>query len=64
MTQFGRPTVTVVRDGKAERVPVEIGIRDELTERVELRSGVREGEVVLLGAAQSITPGTSVRIAT
>jgi len=51
-----------VRDGKAERVPVEIGLRDERASRVELRSGVKEGDVLLTGAAQAVTPGTPVRI--
>jgi RND family efflux transporter MFP subunit len=61
-TQAGTATVAVVRNGKVERVPVQVGIRDELTEQVELRSGVKEGDVVLLGAAQTLTPGTDVRI--
>jgi len=51
-----------VRDGKAERVAVEVGLRDERAARVELRSGVREGDVLLTGAAQAVTPGTPVRI--
>ena len=40
---------------------VTIGLRDEQTERVELTSGVTEGDVLLLGAAQGMTPGTPVR---
>jgi RND family efflux transporter MFP subunit len=51
-----------VRDGKAERVAVEVGLRDERAARVELRSGVSEGDVLLTGAAQAVTPGTPVRI--
>ncbi len=51
-----------VREGKAERVAVEIGLRDERAARVELRSGVREGDVLLTGAAQAVTPGTPVQI--
>jgi len=57
----GDPWVLRVRDGKAERVPVTIGLHDEQTERVELLSGVKEGDVLLLGAAQGMTPGTLVR---
>jgi RND family efflux transporter MFP subunit len=57
----GEPWVLRVRDGKAERVAVTIGLHDEQTERVELLSGVREGDVLLLGAAQGMTPGTPVR---
>jgi membrane fusion protein, multidrug efflux system len=51
-----------VRDGKAERVSVQIGLRDERNARVELRSGVSEGDVLLTGAAQAVTPGTPVKI--
>jgi len=51
-----------VKDGKAERVPVQVGLRDERAARVELRSGVSEGDVLLTGAAQAVTPGTPVRI--
>ena len=43
---------------KAERVTVTLGLRDEQTERVELTSGVKEGDRLLVGAAQAITPGT------
>jgi len=57
----GDPWVLRVRDGKAERVAVTIGLHDEQTERVELLSGVKEGDVLLLGAAQGMTPGTPVR---
>jgi len=57
----GDPWVLRVRDGKAERVTVTIGLHDEQTERVELLSGVKEGDVLLLGAAQGMTPGTPVR---
>ncbi len=52
-----------VRDGKAERVPVELGLRDERAGKVELRSGVSEGDVLLTGAAQAVTPGTPVDVA-
>jgi membrane fusion protein, multidrug efflux system len=51
-----------VRDGKAERVDVTLGLRDEQTERVEIASGVNDGDVLLLGAAQGMTPGTPVRL--
>jgi RND family efflux transporter MFP subunit len=58
----GQPFVVRVRDGKAERVPVTIGLHDEQGERVELASGVEEGDVLLVGAAQGMTPGTPVRV--
>lgn len=58
-----RPAVLVVREGKVRRVDVELGLRDEQEQRVEVRRGVQAGEVVLVGAAQEITPGTAVRVA-
>jgi membrane fusion protein (multidrug efflux system) len=51
-----------VKDGKADKVNVTIGLRDDQTERVELRSGVEEGDQLLVGAAQGMTPGTPVKI--
>jgi RND family efflux transporter MFP subunit len=58
-----RPAILVVREGKVRRVDVELGLRDEQEQRVEVRRGVQAGEVVLVGAAQEITPGTAVRVA-
>ena len=58
----GSPVVTRVRDGKVERVDVKLGIRDRESERVEIVSGLSEGDVVLVGAARSVTPGTAVTI--
>lgn len=54
--------VVRVRNGKAERVPVQVGLRDERAGRVELTSGVSEGDVLLTGAAQAVTPGAPVVI--
>jgi membrane fusion protein (multidrug efflux system) len=51
-----------VKDGKAERVPVTLGLRDEQTERVEITAGVAAGERLLVGPAQAITPGTPLQI--
>jgi RND family efflux transporter MFP subunit len=56
------PTVTRVRNGKAERVEVKLGIRDREIERVEIVSGLSEGDVLLTAAARSVTPGTPVSI--
>jgi membrane fusion protein (multidrug efflux system) len=58
-----QPAVLRVRDGKVERVPVQLGLLDEQEQKVELRQGVEAGDVVLLGAAQEIPPGTPVRLA-
>lgn len=61
-TERGQSLVTVVRDGRTVAVPVEIGLRDPLTEQVLVRSGLQPGEIVLLGAAQGLTPGTEVEV--
>jgi RND family efflux transporter MFP subunit len=58
-----QPALLVVRAGKVQRVAVQLGLRDEQAQRVEVRRGVQAGEVVLVGAAQEITPGTPVRVA-
>jgi multidrug efflux pump subunit AcrA (membrane-fusion protein) len=59
----GRTQMTVVRDGKAQTVPVTVSLRDPLTERVLVVSGVKAGDLVLLGAAQGLTTGTPVDVA-
>lgn len=51
-----------VRQGQAERVDVTLGLRDPETERVEILAGLEEGDLVLVGAAQGMTPGTPVTI--
>lgn len=58
-----QPALLVVRAGKVQRVAVQLGLRDEQAQRVEVRRGVQAGEVVLVGAAQEIPPGTPVRVA-
>lgn len=58
-----RPAVLRVRGGKVERVEVELGLVDERAQRVEVRRGVQPGDVVLMGGAQEITPGTPVKLA-
>jgi multidrug efflux pump subunit AcrA (membrane-fusion protein) len=57
-----KPVVLRLRNGKADRVEIAIGLRDEGTERVEIISGVSAGDTLLIGAAQGITPGTPVRV--
>jgi membrane fusion protein, multidrug efflux system len=56
------PWALRVSNGKAERVNVTIGLRDPRTERLEITSGLNEGDIVLRGAAQGITPGTPVNV--
>ena len=47
---------------KAEKVLVTLGLRDEQTERAEVTSGVKEGDRLLVGPAQAITPGTPLQL--
>jgi RND family efflux transporter MFP subunit len=56
------PWVLRIKDGKAERVTVGLGLRDDQTERVELASGVQAGDQLLVGASQALTPGTPVKV--
>jgi membrane fusion protein, multidrug efflux system len=56
------PWVLRLREGKAERVPVQVGVRDDRSERLEILSGVAAGDVLLSGAARAITPGTPVTV--
>lgn len=57
-----KPTVTRLRDGKAELVEVTVGTRDESTEHVEITTGVAEGDTLMLGATAGVTPGTPIRV--
>lgn len=57
-----RPVATRIKGGKAERVEVQLGLRDPQTEIVEITAGVAAGDTLLLGPARGITPGTAVRI--
>jgi membrane fusion protein (multidrug efflux system) len=56
------PWALRVKDGKADKVNVTLGLRDDQTERVEIRSGLIDGDQLLVGAAQGMTPGTPVKI--
>jgi RND family efflux transporter MFP subunit len=58
----GTPWVLRVAGGKAERVDVKVGLRDERTERVAITAGLNEGDELLRGAAQGIAPGTPVQV--
>ncbi|MBK6307397.1 MAG: hypothetical protein IPF47_17375 [Gemmatimonadetes bacterium] len=51
-----------LKGGRAEKVEVELGLKDDATEKYEVLKGVMTGDTLLLGAAQGITPGTAVRV--
>ena len=56
------PAVLRIKQGKIERTPVQLGLRDEGSERIEITSGVQAGDTLLTGAAQAISPGTVVKV--
>jgi RND family efflux transporter MFP subunit len=63
-TRSNVPAVLRIKNGKVERVAVQLGLRDDAAERVEIASGVQVGDTLLLGAAQGITAGTIIRVST
>jgi RND family efflux transporter MFP subunit len=56
------PAVTCVRNGVVAHFDVTLGVVDDQNDRVEIRSGVNAGDVLLVGAAQQLTPGTRVEL--
>lgn len=56
------PVVYRLKSGRVERVPVKLGVRDELAERIQLTAGVAAGDTLLLGSAQGISEGSAVRV--
>ncbi|HET8772271.1 MAG TPA: efflux RND transporter periplasmic adaptor subunit, partial [Thermoanaerobaculia bacterium] len=54
--------VVRVRNGVTERVNVQLGMRSDAEGFVEILSGLAEGDVVLIGPARTITPGTRVNV--
>jgi hypothetical protein len=56
------PWVLRVVNGTTERVAVTLGLRDPRNEQVLVASGLKDGDMLLSGAAQGITPGTSVKL--
>ena len=56
------PLITRIRDGKAERVTVTLGLRQSESELVEVLTGIAEGDVVVLGAARTLSTGTPVKV--
>jgi RND family efflux transporter MFP subunit len=56
------PVIHRVKGGKVNVVPVRLGVQDEAAELVEVQSGLAKGDTVLLGSAQAVTEGSTVRI--
>lgn len=57
-----RPIAMRIKNGRVERVEVQLGIRDEANEIVEVRLGLTPGDTVLLGAARGVSPGTPITV--
>ncbi|MBL0940773.1 MAG: efflux RND transporter periplasmic adaptor subunit [Gemmatimonadaceae bacterium] len=56
------PYVMRVKNGKVEKVEVQVGLRDVAAEQLEITSGLAGGDTVLLGAARGISAGASVAV--
>ncbi|MFL5319796.1 MAG: efflux RND transporter periplasmic adaptor subunit [Myxococcaceae bacterium] len=54
--------VLVIRRDRVERVPVQLGLRDDVAERVEILSGLAEGDVVIAGNAPQVVDGSRVHV--
>jgi multidrug efflux pump subunit AcrA (membrane-fusion protein) len=56
------PTITRVKDGKAERATVTLGVRRNDTEDVEVVKGVAPGDVLIVGSQKGVAAGTPVKV--
>ena len=45
-----------------EKVTVRLGLVDAQNERAEIADGLSEGDLLLTGVAQGVTPGTQVKV--
>ena len=51
-----------VKGGRVQRLPVQVGVRDEEMERAEIIGPVQPGDTILIGAAASISANSLVHI--
>ena len=56
------PTLHLIKNGRVAESEVQLGVRDEAAELVEIQAGAADGDTVLLGSAQGVTPGTRIRV--
>ena len=56
------PAVTRVRNNAVEHFNVTLGVVDDQNDRVEIRQGVDPGDILLVGSAQQLTPGSRVEL--
>ncbi|MEO8481614.1 MAG: efflux RND transporter periplasmic adaptor subunit [Acidobacteriota bacterium] len=57
-----RPVVTRIRDGKAEKVEVTVGLRQANPEQAELTSGVAANDMLIVGSAKNVAAGTAIAV--
>ena len=48
--------------GKAEKRPVTAGLRDEVRDLIEVVSGLKDGETVITGPIETLSPGQRVQV--
>ena len=58
----GETFAWVLAEGKLQKKPLTVGMRDEATDRIEVLTGLAEGETVVTGPAESFSPGRSARV--
>ncbi|WP_240360556.1 efflux RND transporter periplasmic adaptor subunit [Pyxidicoccus caerfyrddinensis] len=59
----GGPSVLRIRDERVQRVPVKLGLRDDVAQQVEVRSELQAGDLVLLGSARDeVGEGSRVKV--
>jgi RND family efflux transporter MFP subunit len=56
------PSAMRLKEGRADKVTVQLGTRDPQSDQVEIVSGLAAGDTLLIGAAQGLTVGTKVRV--
>jgi membrane fusion protein, multidrug efflux system len=57
-----RPTVLRVKDGVIEQVEIEVGVQDTESEVVEAKSGVAQGDMLVLQGKGDVKPGAKVEL--
>ncbi len=59
----GAPAVMRVQGERVQRVPVKLGLKDDVAQQVEVSSGLQAGDVVLLGSARDeVGEGSRVKV--
>ena len=56
------PMLHLLKSGRVTETAVRLGVRDEASELIEVLAGAADGDTVLLGTAQGVTPGSRVRV--